>query len=134
MRYLLDTHVLIWYLIQDPLLKSSIKTVLFDQSNEFYVSHESLREIVIKAKLNKPDFRLLQGITITEIATVLRETLGVKLLASSVKHIQMLEKLAPIHNDPFDHILICQAITEKLIMISHDGNFPYIRIKACNYL
>ena len=124
MKYILDTHVLIWFITQDLQLKPSIKAVLFDQTNEFYVSHESLREIVIKAKLNKPDFRLLQDVTISDIAKTLQETLGVRLLASKVMHMQRLEELMSIHNDPFDHILICQAITEKLIMISHDGNFP----------
>lgn len=124
MRYLLDTHVLIWFITQDSQLKPTIKAVLFDQTNEFYVSHESLREIVIKAKLNKPDFKLLQGITISDIAITLQETLGVKLLASKVMHMRQLEELIPIHNDPFDHLLICQAITENLILISHDGNFP----------
>ena len=124
MSYILDTHILIWFITQDSQLKPAIKAVLFDQANEFYVSHESLREIVIKAKLNKPDFRLLKGITISEIATTLQDTLGVNLINSKVMHVQQLEELIPIHNDPFDHILICQAITEKLIMISHDGNFP----------
>jgi PIN domain nuclease of toxin-antitoxin system len=134
MRYILDTHVLIWFITQDSQLKPSIKDVLFDQTNEFYVSHESLREIVIKAKLNKPDFKLLQGITISDIARTLQETLGVKLLASKVMHMRQLEELIPIHNDPFDHLLICQAITENLIMISHDGNFPFYQEQGLQLL
>lgn len=134
MRYILDTHVLIWLITQDAQLKPSIKAVLFDQANEFYVSHESLREIVIKAKLNKPDFRLLQGVTISDIAKTLQETLGVRLLASKVMHMQQLEELMPIHNDPFDHLLICQAITENLIMISHDGNFPLYQSQGLHLL
>ncbi|RZM04782.1 MAG: PIN domain-containing protein, partial [Pedobacter sp.] len=134
MRYILDTHVLIWLITQDAQLKPFIKAVLFDQANEFYVSHESLREIVIKAKLNKPDFRLLQSVTISDIAKTLQETLGVKLLASKVMHMQQLEELMPIHSDPFDHLLICQAITENLIMISHDGNFPLYQSQGLHLL
>jgi PIN domain nuclease of toxin-antitoxin system len=78
-RYLLDTHILIWWLTDSPDLGISIRTILQTPTNEFYVSHESLREIVIKAKLKRADFQL-NGVTIADIANALRETLGVKLL------------------------------------------------------
>ncbi len=104
-KYLLDTHILIWWLTDSPDLQAPVKMILQNRANEFYVSYESLREIVIKAKLKRADFQL-NGITIADIANALRETLGVKLLPSKIVHLAKLEALIPIHNDPFDHILI----------------------------
>lgn len=132
-RYLLDTHILIWWLTDSPDLQTSIRTILQNPANDFYVSYESLREIVIKAKLKRADFQL-NGVTISEIANALRETLGVKLLPSRIIHLAKLEALIPIHNDPFDHILISQAIAERLILISHDGNFPFYETQGLKLL
>ncbi|GAB4028748.1 type II toxin-antitoxin system VapC family toxin [Spirosoma koreense] len=132
-RYLLDTHILIWWLTDSPDLQAPVKMILQNRANEFYVSYESLREIVIKAKLKRADFQL-NGITIADIANALRETLGVKLLPSKIVHLAKLEALIPIHNDPFDHILISQAIAERLILISHDGNFPFYESQGLKLL
>ncbi|GAB4030308.1 type II toxin-antitoxin system VapC family toxin [Spirosoma gilvum] len=52
-KYLLDTHILIWWLTDSSDLPAPIKTILQNRTNEFYVSHESLREIIIKAKLKR---------------------------------------------------------------------------------
>jgi PIN domain nuclease of toxin-antitoxin system len=132
-KYLLDTHILIWLLTDSPDLQAPIKTILQNRTNEFYVSHESLREIVIKAKLKRADFQL-NGVTIADIANALRQTLGVKLLPSKVVHLAKLEALIPVHNDPFDHLLISQAIAERLILISHDGNFPFYESQGLKLL
>jgi PIN domain nuclease of toxin-antitoxin system len=132
-KYLLDTHILIWWLTDSPDLQAPVKMILQNRANEFYVSYESLREIVIKAKLKRADFQL-NGITIADIANALRETLGVKLLPSKIVHLAKLEALIPIHNDPFDHILISQAIAERLILISHDGNFPFYESQGLKLL
>jgi PIN domain nuclease of toxin-antitoxin system len=123
MRYLLDTHIIIWLITDNRQLKPAVRKILFDSTNQFYMSVESLREIVIKDKLNKSDFQILRGVTITEIATTLVNTLQIKLLSANLAHIDELQYLRAIHNDPFDHLLICQAIAENLTMISHDGNF-----------
>lgn len=53
MKYLLDTHILIWILTDNPRLDSIVKTVLIDSSNEFFFSIESVREIVVKTKTGK---------------------------------------------------------------------------------
>jgi PIN domain nuclease of toxin-antitoxin system len=134
MRYLLDTHILVWLITDDKQLKPAIETILYDEQNEFYVSLESLREMVIKTKLNKGAFLLPQGFTISDIATLLTSTLRIKLLGQTLAHIQRLEALKPEHNDPFDHLLICQAIEERLIMISHDGKFPHYRQQGLDLL
>ena len=98
------------------------------------MSHESLREIVIKAQLKKPDFQVLNGITITDISLTLQKKLGIRLLSSKINHLQQLEELITIHKDPFDHLLICQAIAEKMILISRDGNFPFYQNQGLKLL
>lgn len=132
-RYLLDTHIIIWWLTDSPDLPASISPILQNPRNEFHVSHESLREIVIKAKSKRADFQL-NGVTIAQIANALRQTLGVKLLPSRIVHLAKLEALIPVHHDPFDHLLISQAIVERLILISHDGNFPFYESQGLQLL
>ena len=127
MSYLLDTHILIWLLTNSSELKSGTRNVLLDTNNTFRVSFESLREITIKAKLNKPDFQLLNGLTISTLASDLQHKFNIDLLSVKIKHLQQLQNLvaAPNHNDPFDHLLISQAISERLTMISADTKFPF---------
>jgi len=53
MKYLLDTHILIWVLTDNPKLNSAIRVILADETNEFFLSTESIREMILKAKTGK---------------------------------------------------------------------------------
>ncbi|WP_128545467.1 type II toxin-antitoxin system VapC family toxin [Larkinella soli] len=123
MRYLLDTHIFIWTLTNDLRLTASTLQVFSDPGNEFYLSTESIREIAIKSrsgKLQIPD-------DFEEVVTKIRLKGGIKLLPIRVSHLLKLHQLdfPAHHRDPFDHMIICQAIVEKMTVISSDQNFPF---------
>ena len=123
MKCLLDTHILIWALTDNPKLNPLVKTVLVDGTNEFFVSTESIRELILKAKSGK----LTLPTDIDRLLFDLQDEYGIRLLTVKPKHLKQLYSLQTpaTHKDPFDHLLICQAITEKLTLISADANFPY---------
>ncbi|MCY7351469.1 MAG: type II toxin-antitoxin system VapC family toxin [Cytophagaceae bacterium] len=122
MKYLLDTHILIWTLTDNPKLDPAVKAILAEESHEFYPSRESVRELILKAKTGK----LTLPADIDTLLFELQDAYGIRLLTVKPKHLKQLYHLATpaIHKDPFDHLLICQAIADKLTLISADRNFP----------
>ena len=125
MKYLIDTHIFIWSLTADSKISSHTEQILLDIENEIYLSIESLREIAIKhrdGKLDLPD-------NFQNIMTSLRKKAGIKLLSIKESHLLRLYQLEypSDHKDPFDHMIICQAIEEKMTLISSDRNFPFYR-------
>ncbi|ADB40552.1 type II toxin-antitoxin system VapC family toxin [Spirosoma linguale] len=128
MKYLLDTHILIWTLTDNPKLSSIVRVILADEANEFFLSMESVREMILKIKTGK----LTLPADIDLLLFELQDEFGIRLLTVKPKHLKQLYALeTPAnHRDPFDHLLICQAIAERLIMISADRNFPYYRTQG----
>ena len=128
MRYLLDTHILIWLLTDNPKLASSVKIVLTDEANEFFFSTESIREMILKAKIGK----LALPANLDTLLFALQNEYGIQLLTVKPEHLKQLYTLqTPItHKDPFDHLLICQAIADKLTLISADRNFPHYQAQG----
>jgi PIN domain nuclease of toxin-antitoxin system len=125
MKYLIDTHIFIWSLTADSKISSQTKQILLDSQNEIYLSIESLREIAIKhrdGKLDLPD-------DFQNTMTTLRKKAGIKLLSIKESHLLRLYQLEypSDHKDPFDHMIICQAIEERMTLISSDRNFPFYR-------
>ena len=111
MNLLLDTHVLLWCLDDHP-FEPKAKKAIIDGSNQVFVSSASIWEITIKKKLGKlsaPDNIMpeLERLRFTE-------------LPIHIRHIEYVGKLPDYHKDPFDRILIAQAISEKLTLITHD--------------
>jgi PIN domain nuclease of toxin-antitoxin system len=123
MRYLLDTHILIWLLTDNPKLDTHVKAILLDESNEFFFSMESVREMILKNKTGK----LTLPADIDTLLFELQDEYGIQLLTVKPTHLKQLYSLATpdAHKDPFDHLLISQAIAENLTMISADRNFPH---------
>lgn len=128
MKYLLDTHILIWTLTDNPKLSSIVRVILADEANEFFLSMESVREMILKIKTGK----LTLPADIDLLLFELQDEFGIRLLTVKPKHLKQLYALeTPAnHKDPFDHLLICQAIAERLIMISADRNSPYYRTQG----
>lgn len=114
MRLLLDTHVLLWFLTDDPRLGKHAETVS-DPGNDVYVSAVSLFEIMVKIRAGK--LRL-------DIAELLAETekQGFEFLPLSPRHVTEMSGLPVFedHKDPFDHQLIAQAIAEDMLFLSYD--------------
>ena len=118
MNYLLDTHTFLWFLTDDPQLSRKGKSVIDDPETNKYVSIASFWEIAIK--LSKGKLELTQPFS-TLMAQM--ELNGFELLSISFEHTLELSTLPHHHGDPFDRIIISQAITEKYIAISRDKNF-----------
>ena len=126
--YLLDTHILIWLLDDDIRLNKNIRDDIDYFQYAYYVSVETLREIVILQSLNKLSFIA----SIDKIITDLQKR-QIGILPVEPNHIKALEKLPILikngkkHEDPFDRLLISQAIAGKHIIISSDSKFPSYR-------
>ena len=118
MNLLLDTHTFIWFFNGDELLSSALKNLITDTSNRCFLSIASIWEIAIKSSLNKLK---LQG-SFDRIAGFMNEN-DVELLPITFKHIQMLLRLDYHHRDPFDRIIIAQALSEDLVMATKDAFF-----------
>ena len=114
MRYLLDTHIFVWWLSGDKKLKSSIRKILENKENHIVVSVVNGIEISIKARARK--------IKLETTNEKMFEISGFKVLDVNLSHVLELDKL-PLHKDhkdPFDRILISQSRVEKLTFITAD--------------
>ncbi len=115
MRLLLDTHALLWWLTDDRRLGRHARTLIADPMTNIIVSVASLWEIVVKVRTGKLKAE------IAEIEKVLvRE--GFQRLSITSAHLDTLASLPVLHRDPFDHLLIAQAISEDAVFASDDRN------------
>lgn len=114
MRYLLDTHIFIWSIEGNHKLKPDARNIIRDKSNIVFLSIISVWEITIKVMLKK----LKLDIPITKIF----KNLEFEILPIKLDHVLVLLKLLPIHKDPFDRMLVAQAKSEKLIILTEDPN------------
>ena len=120
MKILLDTHILIWALTNNLFLSDKAKEIILNADNEIYYSIVSLWEIEIK-HISNPKNLTISSKVVANVA----ELSGYNLLSLNPLSIYKLQELkrpdsAPRHKDPFDKILICQAITENMILLTHD--------------
>ena len=113
---LLDTHALLWFLGDDPKLSAAAKAAM-ESERDVYISIGSFWEIAIKESLGK----LQLPVTISElIENSIR--IGFTVLPIKADHLALLKTLPRIHGDPFDRLLICQAMSEKAALITMDEN------------
>ena len=124
MNLLLDTHILIWALNEDPRLPEKAKDMILDPNNVVYYSAVSVWEISIK-HANHPDEIQFSG---KELSAFCREA-GFLQLEIRDKHVYALEMLvrpenARPHKDPFDRILLAQAKAENMSFLTHDTLIP----------
>lgn len=117
MKYLLDTHTLLWFLAGDRQLGDRARELVEDSSNDCFLSIVSLWEIAIKAKklaLTKPFNRLFPEQLEFNAITILDIT---------VDSLTQLTNLPHHHGDPFDRLIIAQALVEELPIIGKDSAF-----------
>jgi len=111
-RVLLDTHVLLWWLLDDAKLGLRVRSVIANGRNEIFVSSVTVAEIAIKRSLGKlPGPPGLLGSLVEE---------GFQELPLLSTHAVVLEELPLHHRDPFDRLLIAQAMTDLLTFASYD--------------
>ena len=113
MRLLLDTHVFLWAVAGSPSLKPAVRR-LIESADEVYVSAASIWKIAIKARLGK-----IRADPVTLAAAI--ETSGFLELSVSATHAAGVARLELHHNDPFDRLLIAQALAEPMKLITVDA-------------
>ena len=122
MNLLLDTHILIWALENNSQLTGNVRDVIIDGKNLVFVSSVSVWEISIKksiGKLQTPD-NLIEEIEQHRFTP----------LDINFKHSQLAGQLPYIHKDPFDRMLVAQAIIEKLTLVTKDSFIPQYNVKV----
>jgi PIN domain nuclease of toxin-antitoxin system len=112
MRLLLDTQVFLWAVAGSTLLKPAVRR-LIESADEVYVSAASIWEIAIKARLGKIKADPLE-------LTAAIEASGFRELPISATHAAGVAQLAPHHGDPFDRLLVAQALAEPLRLLTVD--------------
>ncbi|HTU55591.1 MAG TPA: type II toxin-antitoxin system VapC family toxin [Acetobacteraceae bacterium] len=119
MNLLLDTHAFLWWLAGDPSLSVAARTAIADEGNGIFISAASAWEITTKHRIGK-----LPG-----VAAIVADVAGAAVdqgfigLPISLRHGQVAGALPGPHRDPFDRMLIAQAVLENLVLVSNEENF-----------
>jgi PIN domain nuclease of toxin-antitoxin system len=119
MKVLIDTHIFIWYVQSNEKLTKSVATLINDGRNEILLSTVSIWEMAIKQSTGK----LNLGVP---YANFIREQMSLnkmELLPISLEHLEIVTSLPFHHRDPFDRLLIAQAIAENIAIVSADSAF-----------
>jgi PIN domain nuclease of toxin-antitoxin system len=119
MRLLLDTHALIWWILDDPHLSRRARQALIDLDNTIYVSASSAWEIATKYRIGK----LPQAEPFVQAFSESMRKQGFRELSISMDHANRAGLLAGQHQDPFDRILIAQSQAENLLLVSNEKLF-----------
>jgi len=129
MRCLLDTHVLLWFDGAPEKLSKKVLDILLDENNELYLSHVSIWEMQIKHQLGK----LVIDTKLKELISSQQKINGLQLLNIEPEHIYSLSELPSHHRDPFDRMLISQAMTEEMTLLTIDEKIQLYQ-KQVNWL
>lgn len=125
MRLLLDTHAFLWWLAGDAALSSAALAAISDEGNEIFVSAASVWEMATKHRIGK-----LPGLG--PIAADLEAAIavqGFKPLSISLRHGQVAGALPGPHRDPFDRMLIAQAMLDDLVLVSNEAPFDVYGVR-----
>jgi PIN domain nuclease of toxin-antitoxin system len=118
MKIMLDTHIFLWFISGDTRLSTDVRDVIRDPDNEVYLSVVSVWECIVKYQLGKlplpetPETYLPKQRDLHQIAS----------LSFDESSVVQLAKLPLIHRDPFDRILICQALQNGLTIATVDAS------------
>lgn len=135
MRYLLDTNVLVFYILgQEDEISSEVQDILKDYNNTLYTSSIAIMELIQLYRLKK--IRSKNYKNRLELVKAITDEYFIEIRPFSKEHATTLSvlKIAEGHNDPFDHAIISHAITEKLALISSDGKFDKYRTQKLDFV
>jgi PIN domain nuclease of toxin-antitoxin system len=118
MRLLLDTHALLWFCEGSADLSSAARSALEDQANERHVSHATAWEVAIKLSLGK----LKLQVPYKELFPGVLAANGFATLHPDFRHYLALLELPFHHRDPFDRLLVAQAKSEQMTLLTCDPN------------
>lgn len=126
MRVLLDTHIFLWWITDDSRLIANVRDIIADGTNDLFLSVASCWEIVIKAQFgridlpDKPDKFIAEQLSLNAI----------KSLPILANHALNVFNIPSLHRDPFDRLIISQAITENLPIVTSDPVFKQYGIET----
>jgi PIN domain nuclease of toxin-antitoxin system len=119
LKLLLDTHAFLWWLAGDDALSATARTAIADEGNSIFISAASAWEIATKHRIGRlPDVTAI--VADLDQAVVDQGFIG---LPISLRHGQVAGALPGPHRDPFDRMLIAQAILENLVLVSNEQPF-----------
>lgn len=116
MNILLDTHMALWSLTDDKRLPPVARDLIRKEGNRIFWSVASMWEVAIKRSI-KPEKMPVSGIEYMHYC----EQAGYECLSVRDRHVIALESLPSVHNDPFDRILVSQALSEGMTLLTHDS-------------
>jgi len=114
-KVLLDTHLILWASFRTSLLSEAAKRIIGDPAHDLFFSVVNIWEVAIKRGLRRPEFQV--------DPSVLRRGLlenGYRELSISSDHAIAVGVLPPIHQDPFDRLLVAQAVVEGITLLTSD--------------
>ena len=114
-RLLVDTHALLWWLTDNPALPATARATIADSSSELLVSTASLWEIAIKRSIGK--------LRVSEDLPDKVAKRGFTWLPVRAEHVWAVRALPQHHRDPFDRLLVAQALTERMPVVTADARF-----------
>ena len=125
MKLLLDTHIILWALDDNPRLTNQTRNLIMDAKNDIYYSSASIWETTIKY-MAKPDKICISGSKMSDLC----QKMGYRMLPITDYHVKVLETLVyhnkyQVHNDPFDRIMVAQAKADGLKFVTHDSKIPF---------
>ena len=125
MRLLLDTHALIWWLAGDEKLSLRARDAIADEANTVAVSAASAMEVATKHRIGKlPDAALLAQ----DFESIVADQ-GFSELSISVRRARLAGEMGIAHKDPFDRLLIAQALAEDMVLVSNEARFDDSAVK-----
>ena len=116
MNLLLDTHVALWALVDSPRLSAQARSRILHPRASVWVSVASLWEIAIKYTLGRGEMPISSAQALHHF----RQS-GYRILAVEAEHATAVEQLPALHQDPFDRLLVAQALTEPMQLLTHDA-------------
>ncbi len=125
MKLLLDTHTFLWWVEGTPRLSSTARQRIENGVNECYLSLASCWEMAIKSGVGKLEL----AIPVMEYVPQHLSANGFRLLEISFRHVARIEQLERHHQDPFDRLIVAQAMEEKMAIVSTDTAFDLYGVK-----
>lgn len=125
MNYLLDTHIILWWLTDPKQISPKASKIISDKENSIFISNASLWEMAIKKSLG----RLTLPRNIVEVL----QAEGFQIMPIGHEEALGVGDLPPIHHDPFDRMLVMQAKLYNCVLITRDKNvmdYPVVTIKG----
>ena len=127
MRYLLDTNIFVYWTTDIDSLSEDVSDALHEPDALLYVSAETVRELIV-AYHNK-GFDIRRWKTAEDMVKAIEDDFYITILPIQKEHMRTYARLRPYvkddHKDPSDHVIISHAITNDMILVSSDQNFPY---------